>query len=404
MNLSPAQPATVPTPEVPVVTIFVRHSRDCKYKDDETWKRCRCPKHLRWSHGGKQYRRSAKTRSWEQAERTKRSIEEKFQASDKPVGDVRPEAKSRKTIEKAIDLFIKARQIEAVSDDVIKKYRRELGRLQQFMEQRGKFFPNEIESSDLTEFMSNWTELYPSSVTRNRVLTRLRALLKYCYDEKWTERIPRTPSIKADDPNTLPLEPAQYKKLLETIPNEFPAEKANRVRALVQLMRWSGLAIRDAVTLARDEIVKDTKNTYRVVTKRTKTDTHVSVVIPPDVAEEVLTVANGNPRYLFWNTGQGTERTVTTNWSDDLRKLFRAAGLPEGHPHQLRDTFAVALLQEGVPLEEVSKALGHESIKTTERSYAPWIKARQDRLDDLIAGTWEAQRKKLAPSHKEHKG
>jgi integrase len=149
------------------------------------------------------------------------------------------------------------------------------------------------------------------------------------------------------------------------------------------------------VTLERNEIQKDAKG-YRVVTTRTKTKTHVNVRIPPDVAEEILTVANGNPRYLFWNSGQGTERTATTNWSDELRKLFRAAGLPKGYPHQLRDTFAVELLKNGIPLEEVSRALGHDSIKTTEKYYAKWVKARQDRLDDLIAGTWSAQRKELS--------
>jgi site-specific recombinase XerD len=49
-------------------------------------------------------------------------------------------------------------------------------------------------------------------------------------------------------------------------------------------------------------------------------------------------------------------------------------------PHCLRDTFAVDLLKKGVPLEEVSKLLGHKSIKTTEESYAKWVQARQDRL------------------------
>jgi integrase len=56
--------------------------------------------------------------------------------------------------------------------------------------------------------------------------------------------------------------------------------------------------------------------------------------------------------------------------------------------HRLRDTFAVVLLSKGVPPEEVSKLLGHESIKTTERHYAKWIKGRQDRLDSLVVGTW----------------
>ena len=50
----------------------------------------------------------------------------------------------------------------------------------------------------------------------------------------------------------------------------------------------------------------------------------------------------------------------------------------EAVSHRLRDTFAVDLLTKGVPLEEVSKLLGHESIKTTERSYSKWMKGRQN--------------------------
>jgi len=48
----------------------------------------------------------------------------------------------------------------------------------------------------------------------------------------------------------------------------------------------------------------------------------------------------------------------------------------------------VGLLQKGVPFEDVSKAREHVSIKTTERSYAKWVKGRQDRLDRLVMGTW----------------
>ncbi len=56
--------------------------------------------------------------------------------------------------------------------------------------------------------------------------------------------------------------------------------------------------------------------------------------------------------------------------------------------HRLHDTFAVDLLEKGVPIQDVSKLLGHGSIKTTEKSYAKWVKGRQDRLDNLVAGTW----------------
>ena len=62
----------------PVITIFVRHSEDCKYKGDEFTKRCQCKKHLRWTHNGTQYRKAAGTRSWAEAETVKREIEDEL--------------------------------------------------------------------------------------------------------------------------------------------------------------------------------------------------------------------------------------------------------------------------------------------------------------------------------------
>lgn len=116
--------------------------------------------------------------------------------------------------------------------------------------------------------------------------------------------------------------------------------------------------------------------------------------IPPEIAKEVLGVFNGNPLYVFWSTGTGKEQSAVTNWQHDLRKQFKDAGTTsEGNmlSHRLRDTFAVDLLEKGVPLEEVSKLLGHGSIKTTERLYSKWMRGREDRLDSLVTGTWAAK-------------
>lgn len=52
------------------------------------------------------------------------------------------------------------------------------------------------------------------------------------------------------------------------------------------------------------------------------------------------------------------------------------------------------LLEKGVPLEEVSKLLGHESVKTTEKHYSPWIQGRQDRLDDIVMASWAKKKKR----------
>jgi O-methyltransferase len=53
----------------------------------------------------------------------------------------------------------------------------------------------------------------------------------------------------------------------------------------------------------------------------------------------------------------------------------------DGAPgHRLRDTFAIEFLEKGIPMEEVSKLLGHTSIRTTEKSYAEQRQTRSRRL------------------------
>ena len=77
---------------------------------------------------------------------------------------------------------------------------------------------------------------------------------------------------------------------------------------------------------------------------------------------------------------------------EQVAEAFKNAKVwSDGHmiSHRLRATFAVDLLQKGVPLERVSKLLGHKSVTTTERHYARWVKERQDRLDRLVSATWK---------------
>jgi integrase/recombinase XerD len=156
-------------------------------------------------------------------------------------------------------------------------------------------------------------------------------------------------------------------------------------------MRFSGLAIGDAATIRRDELVYDTsRETWRVVTSRQKTGTHVSVLLPRGLGDALHKVAERceHPDYVFWNWRGGQRKAAVDVWERAMRRIFRSAGIINGHSHQLRDTFAVALLSKGVPIEEVAKLLGHSSIRTTERSYSPWVRTRQDRLDALIEATF----------------
>ncbi len=55
-----------------------------------------------------------------------------------------------------------------------------------------------------------------------------------------------------------------------------------------------------------------------------------------------------------------------------LKKILKLIGVSKNVTlHSLRKTFAsTVLLNRGVPMDVVSKLLGHQSVKTTEESYA----------------------------------
>ena len=58
---------------------------------------------------------------------------------------------------------------------------------------------------------------------------------------------------------------------------------------------------------------------------------------------------------------------VQLTWSRNRKKL----GLKDARLHDLRRTFGYNLIKQGRPIYEVSKLLGHSSVTTTERHYAP---------------------------------
>ena len=365
----------------PLITIYVRHSTGCKYEGNEFARRCDCRKWLRWTQDGTRHRRKADTRSWAEAEQVKRDIEDQLTGR----ADESVTQNDTKNLRTAIEVFLTDKRVQGVTEDVVAKYERELGRLATYCEGRGTYTVQGVTRELLTGFASTWEAQYPSSQTRSVVRTRCRGFLRYCYEAQWLPRVPILPKITVDECPTLPLDADEYARLLEAAATFKAPPPSAHVRALVQLMRWSGLAIRDALTLRTNRIVKSGER-YSVVTARQKTGTDVSVVIPSAVAKEILRVAG--KEFIFWDGKQD----IVKSWTKYvMAPLFKAAKIERGGnmmSHRLRDTFACDLLEKGVPLQDVSKLLGHKSIKVTEKHYAKWVKGRQDRLDAVVEGTW----------------
>ncbi len=86
-----------------------------------------------------------------------------------------------------------------------------------------------------------------------------------------------------------------------------------------------------------------------------------------------------NP-YLIpgWKMGKGEQKTgrpaahnmyghIGTSGIEIIaRNIAKAAGVTEGNPHKYRRTCATMALRRGMPVEQVSKMLGHEQLATTQ--------------------------------------
>lgn len=368
----------------PEITIFVRHSPTCPHRlEGEDYPSCKCRKHFRWTMNGKQYRRKAGTRAWRLAEAEAKRLVAELVKSDEPEKVIA--RNMGKTLVDARDAFLKAKRVKKVSPGTLSRYELETQRLITFCEARRVFTVECLDRELMNDYKATWPERYPSTTTQHVVQLCVRVFLNYCHAGGWLTKVPKLDPVKIDEPPTTPLGDEEYARVLG-------AARTKRVRAIIQLMRWTGLANRDAACLLKSELVMDPKQKHaHVITARQKTGVHVRVPLPWDVANEIQAAANKEGEHLFYN-GNATPLSFAKVQGQHISWAFTRGGVRcQGHmvSHRLRDTFACDLLSKGVPMEEVSRLLGHTSISTTEKHYAPWAKARQDRVDSLVSATWD---------------
>ncbi len=81
--------------------------------------------------------------------------------------------------------------------------------------------------------------------------------------------------------------------------------------------------------------------------------------------EEGITEEELVNKPLFATLDQPHARLTVAGIQYMFRQLGRRAGVKKVHPHRFRRTIATDLLNRGMPVEQVSKLLGHEKLDTT---------------------------------------
>jgi len=360
-----------------MLTIYRRHRRSCRQRaKGRKYRHCQCPIWVDGTLGEKEIRESLKLRDWPRAQ----DLIRQWEAENRRIIQQEKEV----TIKEAHVKFMADAEARKLNEATLYKYRLLFRQLDTFADAHNLQRLKQLDLDTLAVFRASWKDGPRSGLKK---LERLRAFLRFTEKRKWIDDNPAT-ELKAPKVPNKPTMPFTREEIVRILTALGPYGKsagirnAQRLRAFVLLLRYSGLRIGDAVQLDVSRLEGN-----KLLLHTEKTGVPVYCVLPEMVVKALAAAPHSSMRYFFW-TGKSTVRSAKGKWQRRLQRLFGLAKVPTGHAHRLRDTFAVELLLAGVPLDRVSVLLGHSSIRITERHYAPWTRSRQEQIEADLKAAW----------------
>ena len=153
---------------------------------------------------------------------------------------------------------------------------------------------------------------------------------------------------------------------LQTLMNKtFSFERLNIVRNIFVFSCYTGLAYADVKKLKRSEIIIGIDGEKWLVSKRQKTDTPTRIPLLP-IALSMIEKYAAHPQCKI----QDRVLPVLSNqkMNSYLKEIADCCGISKQLTYHIaRHTFATTVtLSNGVPIETVSKMLGHRDLRTTQ--------------------------------------
>ena len=170
---------------------------------------------------------------------------------------------------------------------------------------------------------------------------------------------------------------------------EFASDRLNQVRDFFIFSCFTGLAYVDVKQLSKSNINIGIDGDQWIFTRRQKTDTSTRVPLLPLARELVLKYEN-HPQCV--NSDVLFPILSNQKMNSYLKEIASICGInKELTFHIARHTFATTVtLSNGVPIESVSKMLGHTNIKTTQH----YAKILDKKVSDDMSVLRNVKRKK----------
>jgi site-specific recombinase XerD len=220
---------------------------------------------------------------------------------------------------------------------------------------------------DFEKFLRSYVpEDHQKKMENNTVMKhiqRLRKMVTLAYKMEWIDKDPFIkfkPTYIKNEREFL-----SEDELQTIIEKEFEIERLELVKDLFVFSCYTGLSYIDVMNLNEDNITFGIDGGKWIITNRQKTHNKVKIPMLP-IAEELIEKYNGHiktkkTKTLFPNISNQKLNSYLKEIAD-LCKIKKNLTF-----HIARHTFATTItLSNGVPIETVSKLLGHTKIATTQ--------------------------------------
>jgi integrase/recombinase XerD len=262
-------------------------------------------------------------------------------------------------------------------------YRRDLRRYAAFLRAHGAADPSGIGEDVVHAYVRHLETLEDDEGRRRlaassvaRAVVAVRSFHRFCAREGFVERDPSeevgAPRVPAGIPKAL--DEDEVERLLHAVTGNEP--RAQRDRALLELLYGTGIRISEAVGLDVDDLDLD-DGTLRVLGKGSKERVvpigrGARVAVDAYLRDGRLVLRRGRARRMVRDAeavvlnARGGRISRQSCWAI-VRRAGERVGLEARlSPHVLRHSCATHMLDHGADLRVVQELLGHASISTTQ--------------------------------------
>ena len=195
------------------------------------------------------------------------------------------------------------------------------------------------------------------------IIKKLKQIIRMCLANEWIERDPfMNFKVRIHDTHRSVL----MENELMTLTNKLlMTERLSLVRDIFIFSCYTGLSYGDVEKLTPADISTGIDGEKWVFTTRTKTDTDSRIPLLP-MALELIEKYESHPKVI--HSGRLFPILSNQKMNEYLNELANICGIDKQLTfHCARHTFATTVtLSNGVPIETVSKMLGHKSLRTTQ--------------------------------------